>query len=469
MISKYEAKTLPIILIVLDVGAVFLAFSIALYLRFPLELFTNTPTIGNAQQYWYLMMSMLPIWIFNLAYFKLYNPQYVLHGNQEYGRIVNAATTTIVHTMVIIYLIKADFARGWVLLTWLTAIIFLLTGRYLHRQIHKSLVDSSNWKLPVVLVGANSEARSLMDEIKRSDFGMRIIGAVAGTSQAPATGLRILGSINNLSDIIKNTGAQAAVVIPSALPPSALQGLYYKLASANVDTFISPSLFEIISSRALITPINDTPLIRLENVSFSGIKYYIKRALDIASSITLLIIFMPLFLIISLLIRIESRGPIFFTQRRIGRRGNIFKIYKFLSMYKDAERQKTELLHLNEATGPIFKIKDDPRVTGIGKWLRRFSIDELPQLYNVFIGEMSLVGPRPAISDEVKTYSDWERRRLDTHPGMTGLWQVSGRSNTTFKEMVRLDLYYIENWSPLLDLTILVRTIKVVFMSKGAY
>lgn len=194
-----------------------------------------------------------------------------------------------------------------------------------------------------------------------------------------------------------------------------------------------------------------------------------KRFFDIVVSTSLLIILMPLMIIVAVLIRIDSKGPVLFSQDRVGKNGKVFKMYKFRSMYIDAEERLKELQHLNEAKGPLFKIKDDPRITRVGKLIRKTSIDELLQLINTLKGEMSLVGPRPPLLKEVEEYTSRQRMRLNTTPGITGLWQVSGRSRLTFDDMVNLDLHYIQNMSILLDLTILIKTIPAVLKMDGAY
>lgn len=470
MISKRESRSLSLVLGILDMGVVFLAFSAALYLRFSVELIPLSGDIINVPRYWYLMVGILPIWWLNLAYFKLYNPQYLLHGNDEYQRVINAATTATVHTTVIIYILKANFARGWVLIAWVTATVFLMAGRFVHRRLHTWLIKRSGKKAPVVLVGANREAKTLADEIDRAgSLGMKVAGAVSWPMREPAPGLKIIGQLDDLIEVIKSTGAEAALVVPSALPPSAIPGIYYRLSKAKVAVYVSPSLFDIVASRATVLPISDMPLIRLQEVEFSGFKYFVKRAGDIFVSAILLAFLAPVFAVLAGLIKRESPGSAIFKQERVGRHGRKFMIYKFRTMVLNADIRKSELMHLNEATGPIFKIREDPRLTKTGKWLRRYSLDELPQLANVLAGHMSLVGPRPPTPDEVKTYGDWELRRLEVNPGMTGLWQIRGRSETTFEEMIRLDLYYIENWSPALDLYILLKTLGAVVRGTGAY
>jgi exopolysaccharide biosynthesis polyprenyl glycosylphosphotransferase len=210
-------------------------------------------------------------------------------------------------------------------------------------------------------------------------------------------------------------------------------------------------------------------MIGVKEVGISGLNQLVKRTLDVVVAGIGLILFSPLMLLMAAMIKMESPGPVLFKQERVGKEGQLFTIYKFRSMVVGAEEQKESLQDLNEADGPLFKIRDDPRMTRIGKFMRRLSVDELPQLHNVLVGDMSLIGPRPPLPSEVENYQEWHKRRLEVAPGLTGLSQVSGRSGLTFDEMALLDIYYIENWSPALDTKILLQTIPRVIFGAGAY
>jgi exopolysaccharide biosynthesis polyprenyl glycosylphosphotransferase len=230
-----------------------------------------------------------------------------------------------------------------------------------------------------------------------------------------------------------------------------------------------PDLFELRLSHVDLGTVAGIPWVRLNENAIAGWNQVLKRAMDVVLSAWLLLCSAPLFLVLAILIKLDSPGPVYFRQVRLGKGGAPFTCYKFRSMRDGADGEVQLLETLNEADGPLFKIRADPRLTRIGRFLRRTSLDELPQLLNAFRGEMSLVGPRPPIPSEVERYEDWHRRRLEVVPGMTGMWQVSGRSQLSFDEMVMLDLYYIENWSLTLDLQILARTIPAVFRASGAF
>jgi exopolysaccharide biosynthesis polyprenyl glycosylphosphotransferase len=230
-----------------------------------------------------------------------------------------------------------------------------------------------------------------------------------------------------------------------------------------------PDLFQLSLSRVAVDAVGGIPLIAVKEVTISGGSLALKRALDLIVGIILCLVLLPVMALITLVIKWTSPGPAIFSQRRVGRSGTFFTAHKFRTMRVGAEQEVPGLTHLNEATGPLFKIRNDPRLTPFGRILRRLSLDELPQLWNVLRGEMSLVGPRPPIPTEVEQYEDWHKKRLEVPPGVTGLWQVSGRSELTFDEMVMLDIYYIENWSPWLDMWILLKTIPTVLTARGAY
>jgi len=232
---------------------------------------------------------------------------------------------------------------------------------------------------------------------------------------------------------------------------------------------VVPDLFQLSLSRVDFDDMGGIPLVGLKETSIPRAGRVLKRALDIILSLAGLIILAPFLIVVAILIRLDSPGPALFTQRRVGEDGRLFNIYKFRSMRMGAEEQQAQLQELNQASGPLFKIKADPRLTRMGRFLRRSSVDEFPQFFNVLRGEMSIVGPRPGLPPEVAKYEAWHRQRLEVPPGITGLWQVSGRSELSFDEMCMLDVYYIENWSLGLDLAIMLKTVPRVLFADGAY
>jgi len=281
--------------------------------------------------------------------------------------------------------------------------------------------------------------------------------------------LPCLGTARELVDVICAEGIDTVVIVASAFDYEVLQRMLVELKDVPVSIHLSSGLTEILTSRVLVREVSGIPVISLKGVVNSWRKRAVKRTFDVAVGGLIVVLGTPLWLVLAAGIRLSSKGPVLYTQERVGRRGVPFRMYKFRSMVADADRMLKELSAGNEATGPLFKIRSDPRVTPIGKWMRKFSIDEFPQLINVLKGEMSLVGPRPPLGHEAMMYSEAQWRRLDVAPGMTGLWQVSGRSTLTFDEMVRLDMFYIDNWSVGLDLALMIRTVPAVLLGLGAY
>lgn len=282
-------------------------------------------------------------------------------------------------------------------------------------------------------------------------------------------GVPVLADLSRVKDIILSQHIVEVIFASTRIPYQKILDIITECEVLRVNFKIVPGILEIIASRVNIEEVGGIPLISVSEIGLKGFKAALKRSVDLIASSILLVLLSPIYLLIAGLIRLDSKGPIFFGQDRVGKDGSIFKMYKFRSMIEGAEEILPEIEKLSETEGYIFKIKEDPRMTRLGRWLRRFSIDEWPQLFNVFKGEMSLVGPRPPLPREVEKYSPWHRKRLRVAPGITCLWQVSGRSLLPFEDMVRLDIYYIENWSLWLDIKILFRTIPVVLTGSGAF
>jgi len=280
---------------------------------------------------------------------------------------------------------------------------------------------------------------------------------------------RFLGIVRELPRLVGELSLDEIVIALPAASHDQMLRIMDLCRRKGVGFKVVPDLYQMRLNRVDVDSINGIPLIAVSESQIRGWNLVLKRVLDVAVSIVVLTLLSPALGLIALIIKLDSPGPVLFRQVRIGRDGKSFALYKFRSMRQDAEKQLDELLCLNEATGPLFKIRDDPRMTRVGRFLRRTSLDEFPQFINVFRGEMSLVGPRPPLPQEVEHYEEWHMRRLEAPPGLTCLWQVSGRSEIPFDEMVMLDIYYIENWSLGLDLGILLRTIPAVLSGGGAF
>jgi exopolysaccharide biosynthesis polyprenyl glycosylphosphotransferase len=332
-----------------------------------------------------------------------------------------------------------------------------------------------------LVVGAGVAGQRIMkDVVERPELGYKLAGYVADQADAPAREWRIpirprngelrkLGGVKDVRRILENQELHEVIVALPATHHSQILAIIENCREYGVDFKLVPDLFEMRFNEVRIDALNGVPLIGVKDVALRGFNLLVKRGMDLAlAGVGLLIAAIPM-LVIAALVKITSTGPVLFKQQRVGKGGRLFVCYKFRSMYADAEARKAALLNQNEVSGPMFKMKNDPRRTPFGKFLRRSSLDELPQLFNILKGDMSLVGPRPPTPDEADKYDDWHRKRLDVTPGLTGLWQVSGRSDLSFEEMVKLDLYYAENWSPAMDLRIILKTVPSWVRGEGAY
>lgn len=325
----------------------------------------------------------------------------------------------------------------------------------------------------VVIVGAGEIGRTVMRTIvARPDLGYRVVGFVDDNPDKGYTDIgrfKALGPLDNLPAILDEERPDEVIITLPWMYHRKIIGIVRECERRNARARIVPDLFQMSLTQVNVEDLGGVPLIGVRTVSISKGALLVKQLIDVTVAAVGLLLCAPLFMLIALAIRLDSPGPVIFRQTRVGLRGRHFEIYKFRSMHVGAEEQQDMLADRNEADGPIFKIRDDPRLTRVGRILRRLSLDELPQLVNVLRGEMSLVGPRPPIPAEVEKYQEWHKKRLAAPPGMTGLWQVSGRSRLSFDEMVLLDIYYIENWSLWLDFKILMRTIPKVLLGEGAY
>jgi exopolysaccharide biosynthesis polyprenyl glycosylphosphotransferase len=355
------------------------------------------------------------------------------------------------------------------------ATVLTLVDRALNRwRLHTARRQGFMTK-QVVLVGREVGVLDLAGRLRRDPAaGLSVVGACVPHStrreDLERHGVAVLGGLDEVVRVLDEVGADAVVVAPaSETAGEYLRTLSWRLEGTNIDVIAAPGFVEVAPNRLQVRPTTSVPLIQIREPEFRGYRRLIKAVLDRAAAAVLLVLGAPLFLAMAAAIRFSSPGPALYRQRRVGKRGRQFDMLKFRSMVLDADRVLDSLLEGNEGNAVLFKLRRDPRVTPVGRILRRYSLDELPQLINVLRGEMSFVGPRPALEREVARYGADMHRRLLVKPGITGLWQVSGRSDLTWDEAVELDVRYVENWSLGLDLAILVRTIRAVLRRSGAY
>lgn len=368
---------------------------------------------------------------------------------------------------------ELPYTRAIIVSNFFLSLVLIDLWRITLRKVVGFLAQRGVGLLRAVIYGAGKSGRILSNQIKlHPEFGYSVVGYVDDDPAKKGQvyeDVGVLGAFEKLPEIVVSHDVdEVLVAIPSATHRHLLH-VVFELRERRIPFMVIADLFELVTRRVSVMQIGSIPLLRLWRSPLEGWQGYIKRAIDIAGALAGVVIFLPFWLLIIILIKLDSRGPIFYRQERLGKGGRPFKIFKFRSMVVGADEMLPELADFNEMDGPIFKIKKDPRITGVGRFLRKFSVDEFPQLINVLKGDMSLVGPRPPIPEEVEEYERWQMKRLTVPQGVTGLWQVSGRNLLTFEEMVRLDIYYIENWSLWLDLKILLKTVPVVVLMRGAY
>ncbi len=355
---------------------------------------------------------------------------------------------------------------------WATAIVVLCTARLFISLIMGLLYRLGLGETRLLVVGSGRLSKMIMQHIVANpNLGYSIVGFLHDTNEPPSDFGRFkwLGTLEDLGMVIRSMQIDEVIIaLPSHLHQQSIRSV--RLCERLGTSFkLVPDLYELSLSRIDMEAIEGIPLLNIKQVSINSMQRIVTRVVDILVATLILIIGLPLWLCIALAVWLSSAGPILYKQTRVGQNGRPFKVYKFRSMYKDADKRLAELMAYNEAQGPLFKIKDDPRITLIGKLLRHTSLDEIPQLINVIKGEMSLVGPRPPLPHEVAQYEEWQKERLAIKPGITGLWQVRGRSDLSFDEGVLMDLYYIENWSLRLYFQILLRTFPAIIFRRGAY
>lgn len=453
------------------INAAFLvAYLIRYEFRFPI-------TVAEANYVGYseyvpisLMLSVGLLFIYRIE--GIYNYVRGRSWLEEMYGLLTATFTGIVILVFIFFFFRPQFySRLIYIYAGILIVLYLTLARVVLRLILGRLRKRGIGVDRALIVGAGEIGRAIMRNVLvQPDLGYRIEGFVDDDPGKGAIGtFPLLGGTDELPRILRQRVVDEVII---ALPWHAREKIVRIMEDAEAGgarVKIVPDLFQLSLSKIAVDAVGGIPLIGVKESAISGSALSIKRVMDVLFSAILFVLILVPTAIIAVLIKVTSPGPVIFKQQRVGRGGKLFIAYKFRTMRLGADEEKDALNHLNEASGPWFKIRNDPRMTRIGKWLRRTSMDELPQLWNVLRGDMSLVGPRPPLPNEVARYQEWHKRRLDVAPGVTGLWQVSGRSELTFDEMVMLDLYYIENWSPWLDIWILIKTIPALLTTRGAY
>ncbi|MDP4333962.1 sugar transferase [Curtobacterium sp. A7_M15] len=457
----------------LDLALLLVAFAVAHLVRFPGELPVGSSAAGWTE--FVVAPVMIVAWMVLLTASRSRDPRIVGVGGDEFRRLITASLVTVASVAGVAYAVQIDLARGYVAIAFPLGLLLLAIGRKAVRTVLARRRCRGEGLQDVLLVGDLDDVTYVGRRIAATPAaGYRVRAVISDCVRAGSrvslggTSVPVIDGVDSVLDRAQSEPV-AAVVVAGAIRGGheRLRRLGWQLEAHGVELVVSSPLADIAAGRVHERPVDGLPLMHVETPDYR--RRIGKRALDIVGAGLGLLLLAPVFAVIALVIRADDRGHVFFRQTRVGRDGQEFSILKFRTMCVDAEARMAALEQENEGAGLLFKMKQDPRITRVGAFLRRTSLDELPQLWNVLTGSMSLVGPRPALPREVALYEDFADRRLLVTPGITGLWQVSGRSDLDWADGVRLDLHYVENWSFVHDVVILARTIPSVLRSRGAY
>lgn len=423
-----------------------------------------------------LCVVMVVGWTMALAVVGSRGHRMIGTGTAEFKAVIQSAAIVLIGIALASFALRIEFSRGFMLLAIPSGLFGLVVSRSLWRNWLRTHRRLGRFCSRVLLVGSMTSASKIAADLRRhTDAGYFVAGAAITTGESgehlPNTDIPVVGTVDDLTHAVSKIGADTVIVTDGHnLTPARLRELSWSLEPGRQHLVMAPSLTDVAGPRIHARPVAGLPLVHVETPRYEGGDRFLKRAFDIGASAGLLLALSVPLLVVALAVATTSPGGVFFAHERIGKRGQPFKMLKFRSMVADADSRLEALLKTQgRSDQPLFKIANDPRITAIGGFLRRYSIDEVPQLINVLRGDMSLVGPRPQVAREVALYDNAAARRLFVKPGMTGLWQVSGRSNLDWEESLRLDLYYVENWSMTADVAILGRTVRAVLASDGAY
>jgi exopolysaccharide biosynthesis polyprenyl glycosylphosphotransferase len=453
-----------------DVVSIVIVFLLSFKVRefFPLE--------GTIDLYSHLFL--LPLLITLIVGFLSYAGAYGHPRYTEFTRyawaVFRGLSLAIGVVLALLFFLNIQYISRMVIFIFYFAEFFILFGIRASAKwyFHQSLKDGSG-SLRVLIIGTGERAREMAQDLKkRAEWGINIVGHLDPDPRrvgADIDGAPVIGTVKNISECLKkNVVDEVIIAIPRSLLEDA-EPIAHACEEEGIKLRFMADIFNVEVARISLTQVGSIPLLTMEPVAHDDGKLFAKRLFDLVVTTLSMPVVLPIMAIIALFIKIDSPGPVFFVQRRVGLRKHLFSMYKFRSMHVDAEEKLKEIEHLNEAEGPIFKMTNDPRITRVGRFIRRTSLDELPQLFNVLRGEMSLVGPRPMSIRDVGLFDQGiQRKRFSVRPGLTCIWQISGRSNLPFQKWLELDLEYIQNWSLYLDMKILLKTIPAVLKSKGA-
>jgi exopolysaccharide biosynthesis polyprenyl glycosylphosphotransferase len=459
-----------------DVAIVAISVLLAVIFRFGVTMSATLDLLGYPVDYWLVAVAIIATWLFVIGAYRTRDARVVGIGPSEYKRVVTASLLTFGLLAIVFFVFKIEIARGFFIISLPLGLGSLTLSRWLWRQWLTRQRSSGHYLSTAIVVGKRQDVRGVVRQIRnKSGAAYEIVGVATSRSNdsyfsVDGNSIPVVGSLYKVPDAVRQYGAD--VVIVAGQPAGGadyIRSLGWELEGTRAELVLASGLTNIAGPRIHMRPVEGLPLMHVELPQFEGGKHVLKRAFDFAVALVALVVLAPVLLVLAIMVRKDSPGPVLFRQERVGRNGAIFQMLKFRSMVMTAERDLPALLQHNDGAGLLFKMRNDPRVTGVGAMLRKYSLDELPQLWNVLVGDMSLVGPRPPLLREVEQYESHVRRRLFIKPGITGMWQVNGRSDLSWEESVTLDLYYVENWSLTGDFLILWRTARAMKNTTGAY
>lgn len=469
-----DRRLLLAALVICDLLMISGSFVLAYLIRFVWGAEFFKETIPSLNFYLQVGTILIPGWILIFALFGLYNRHNLLGGLREYSKLFNATTLAMMLVIIFNFLTETVLARGWMLMTWGLVFLFTLLGRFTIRRFVYYLRTKGRFLAPAIILGSNEESKLLAEQfLDRRASGLALLGFVSDGAPAGTIfhhNLRMLGSLDDLDQIVRANGVEEVIVTSSAIPPQEVLAIFKMFGmTSGVNLRLSSGLYEIITTSMRVQDVAGVPLVTINKVRLTGFDQVFKAVIDYTLALLLLIPVGLVSIVLAIIVKLDSPGPVIYRRRVVGQNGKPFDAFKFRSMYINGDEILAKYPELKEELAREQKLKDDPRITRAGKLLRKTSFDELPQLLNVLRGEMSIVGPRMISPEEMEKYEQSGMNLLTVKPGITGLWQVSGRSDVSYEERVRMDMYYIRNWSIWMDIMLLWRTIPAVLLRRGAY
>ena len=469
-------KIYILVLLANDVFMLLFAYGLAYWIRFGLSLPIFMPDANpSIRPYTVAAMTVIPFWAIASWVYELYDKRTLLGGTREYSRVFHVSILGLIVVLLLdFFSTEIVLARGWLLMAWVFSFFFVTMGRFWLRRVVYALRKRGFFTSNTLIIGANEEGFALADQLSSwQTSGLNLIGFVdddLDAGEQATDGLINLGNYEQLDEIITKYNVEELILATGTLPHEIMISIFKRYGTASeVNIRLSSGLFGIVTNGLEVTQMAFVPLIRVNKMRFSGIENLLKLGLDYSIALSILFLGWPLYAAIALAIKFDSPGPVIHKRTVMGLHGNKFEAYKFRTMFVNGDKILEEYPGLKKELEENHKLKEDPRITPIGRFLRQYSLDELPQLFNVIKRDMSLVGPRMISPQEMDRFGKWGTNLLTVKPGLTGLWQVSGRSDTTYEERVHLDMYYIRNWTIWSDLFLLWKTIPAVIKKRGAY